>query len=150
MSASVGRQMARTTGLFQALVALPPMVVMGGIAMESLFLPSIPIYDFMLVNLISVFSPSNEGCQLMPSSASTFNALFAAGIIFTVFVQRNVNMNKTITLYFEEAKSGLATGVWLWLLLDTIFGPTNHYWYYYNGPRGPRIARAAISIILLL
>lgn len=76
--------------------------------------------------------------------------MFAAGIIFTVFVQRNANMSKTITLYFEEAKSGLATGVWLWLLLDTIFGPEHHYWYYYNGPRGPRITRAAISVILLL
>ncbi|KAF8861978.1 hypothetical protein BDZ45DRAFT_799615 [Acephala macrosclerotiorum] len=58
-------------------------------------------------------------------------------------------MNKTITLYFEKANSGLATGVWLWLLLDTIFGPTHHHWYCYNGPRGPRIARAATSSILL-
>ncbi|KUJ12765.1 uncharacterized protein LY89DRAFT_687722 [Mollisia scopiformis] len=120
--------MARTTGLFQALVALPTMFFMGEVSMVALFQSRIPIYDFI---------------------ASTFNALFAAGIIFIVFVQRNVTMSKTITVYFEEAKSGLATAVWLWLLLDTICGPEHHYWYYYSGPRGARIIRAAISIILL-
>ncbi|KAE8448465.1 hypothetical protein EG329_009530 [Mollisiaceae sp. DMI_Dod_QoI] len=58
-------------------------------------------------------------------------------------------MTKTISVYFEEAKSGLATAIWLWLLLDTICGPEHHYPYYYNGPRGPRTIRAAISVVLL-
>lgn len=39
--------MARGVGLFQALVALPAMVILGEWALEALFYINMPIYDFM-------------------------------------------------------------------------------------------------------
>jgi hypothetical protein len=61
-------------------------------------------------------------------------------------------MTRPVIVYFEKAKSGLATATWLWLLLDTIIDPA-HFWNYHppnHQGRGNRIARVAISAILLL
>jgi hypothetical protein len=80
---------------------------------------------------------------------ATFLSLFASGIIFLVWVQNNAETSRSSTLYAEIVKSGLATAGWLWLLLDCNFGP-DHYSYYDPPSRGPRIQRAAISVILLL
>ncbi|KAH6719707.1 hypothetical protein BKA61DRAFT_470762 [Leptodontidium sp. MPI-SDFR-AT-0119] len=118
--------MARSIGLFQGLVALPALFILGEWALISLFETNIPIYDFI---------------------TSTFNSIFAAGILFVLVVQHNITPSPAIILYFEVAKSGLATAVWLWLLLDSIFGPNRSY---QRPPRGPRIARAGISVIVLL
>ncbi|KAK0129568.1 hypothetical protein ONS96_000133 [Cadophora gregata f. sp. sojae] len=129
MPRTVGQQMARGIGLFQALVALPAMVILGEWALEALFYTNMPIYEFI---------------------TSTFNALFAAAIIFIVFVQLNTSTSPLITLYFEIAKSSLATALWLWLLLDAIFDPEQWNRPYQRPPKGPRIARAGISVVVLL
>ncbi|PVH69837.1 hypothetical protein DL98DRAFT_521971 [Cadophora sp. DSE1049] len=121
--------MARGVGLFQALVALPAMVILGEWALEALFYTNMPIYDFI---------------------TSTFNSLFAAAIIFIVFVQLNTTTSPLITLHFEVAKSSLATALWLWLLLDSIFEPGQWNSPYQRPPKGPRIARAGISVVVLL
>ncbi|KPI37476.1 uncharacterized protein AB675_10374 [Cyphellophora attinorum] len=74
----------------------------------------------------------------------------AGGIIFTVLLQRKIPTGKTsksMTLRFEILKSVLATALWLWLLLDAIFGPRDHYSYYKD--RSQRIMVAAISSLLL-
>ena len=79
------------------------------------------------------------------------NSLLAAGITFAVLIQRKLLVNrnaKQYTLRFEIAKSVLATALWLWLLLDAIFGPSDHYGYY--GGRSRRISVACISSLLLL
>lgn len=46
-------------GLFQALIALPAMFILGECAMIALFEPKIPIYDFMLVDLCHSFTLYN-------------------------------------------------------------------------------------------
>ncbi|KAL2074676.1 hypothetical protein VTL71DRAFT_8455 [Oculimacula yallundae] len=129
MARSIGEQMARSLGLFQGLVAIPALFFLGEWALYGLFETNIPIYDFI---------------------TSTCNTIFAAGILFIVIVQRNISTSPLMTLYLELAKSGFATSSWLWLLLDTSFGPNRWGW---NGrpepPRGPRIARVLISVIVL-
>jgi hypothetical protein len=80
----------------------------------------------------------------------------AAGIIFIVYIQRKAAATPYQTLCFEAAKSVLATGLWLWLILDSAFGPWKHE--YYN--RDPsyadpdlvrrRVQRDAFAVILLL
>jgi hypothetical protein len=47
----------------------------------------------------------------------------AAGIIFIVYIQRKAVATPFQTLCLEGAKSVLATGLWLWLILDSAFGP---------------------------
>jgi hypothetical protein len=73
----------------------------------------------------------------------------SATIIFIIFIQRQPIQSAAIRLYLEIAKASCATAVWLWLLMDSIFGPTRGY---YNNPRGraPRIASAALSVFVLL
>jgi hypothetical protein len=83
-------------------------------------------------------------------SASMFISLCAAGITFAVWIQRRVPMTRKVTLYFEIAKSGFATAIWLWLILDAAFGPGLPRYYYGDYPRKPTIIRAAISVIILL
>lgn len=78
-----------------------------------------------------------------------FISLFAAGIIFAVWIQRSIRISRKIALYFESAKSAFATAIWLWLILDAAFGPGIHR-YRGNGPRKPMVLRAAISVIVLL
>jgi hypothetical protein len=81
-----------------------------------------------------------------------FLFLFASGIIFIVSIQRSpsVTTNKTLTLYFETAKSGLASAFWGWWLLDSCFGP-EHWFFDGRGEeaRVGRIQRVGISVVLL-
>ena len=75
----------------------------------------------------------------------------AAGIIFIVIVQRKVSSTDLLTLQFEAAKSILATGLWLWLMLDSAFGPWKRRQYRDPSREVPmRVARAATAAILLL
>ena len=75
----------------------------------------------------------------------------AAGIIFIVIVQRKVSSTDLLTLQFEVAKSILATGLWLWLMLDSAFGPWKRRQYRDPSREVPRrVARAATAAILLL
>ncbi|OAG18204.1 hypothetical protein CC77DRAFT_1096782 [Alternaria alternata] len=56
-------------------------------------------------------------------SAPSMTAFMAAGIVFIVYVQRKAIATPYQVLMFEAAKSVLATGLWLWLILDSAFGP---------------------------
>jgi hypothetical protein len=76
--------------------------------------------------------------------------LFASGIISLVLVQWSlVNRgpsNRQLTFIFEATKAVIATIMWMWLLLDSIFYQAR----YNSGNREKRIAVAAISIIVVL
>jgi hypothetical protein len=104
--------MVRTAGLFQALVALPTMIIMGSYIFQQLFngyWVSTRIYDFITF---------------------TFNAFLSAFILFIIIVQRQdafLSLSPSYKLVFEGLKSGFATAVWLWLLLDACFGPDRRY-----------------------
>jgi hypothetical protein len=74
----------------------------------------------------------------------------AAAIVFIIFIQRQPIQSRTTRLCLEIAKSSCATGVWLWLLMDSIFGPARGYYYNPPHPRGPRIISAALSSVVLL
>ena len=56
-------------------------------------------------------------------SAPSMTAFMAAGIVFIVYVQRRAIATPYQVLMLEAAKSVLATGLWLWLILDSAFGP---------------------------
>lgn len=80
------------------------------------------------------------------------------GIIFVVIVQRRTTLNATKTLTFEATKSGLATGLWLWMLLDSIFASHNYGGDGSNQAKNEiiatikraRVARTITAVILLL
>lgn len=75
----------------------------------------------------------------------------AAGIVFIVYVQRKAVVTDSQALIFETTKSTLATGLWLWLILDSAFGPgKNHYGYGDGKAVERRVKRAALSSILLM
>jgi hypothetical protein len=81
----------------------------------------------------------------------------AAGIIFIVYIQRKAIATPFQTLCFEGAKSTLATGLWLWLILDSTFGPWqvgyhDHVPDTYADPDlvRRRVLRDALAVIVLL
>ncbi|KAK5662137.1 hypothetical protein OQA88_8042 [Cercophora sp. LCS_1] len=117
----------KKTWLFQAIVAGPTFVILGLCAMIALWDGGYwTIYDFV---------------------TDTCTSIMAAGIIFIVLVQRQLgepdaDEMKKWTLRFEVAKSGLATGLWVWLMADSIWGPGISY-------RERRIACSAIASVLL-
>jgi hypothetical protein len=59
MPFSLGQQMTRTACIFQGVIALPAMLVMGGTALQSLFTLEMPIYDFMSVPSITPSSSTS-------------------------------------------------------------------------------------------
>lgn len=67
-------------------------------------------------------------------------ALMASGIIFVVIVQRKVVSTKLLTLQFEAIKTVLATGLWIWLMLDSALGRWAE----------ERVPRATMASILLM
>ncbi|KAF7899380.1 uncharacterized protein EAF01_008593 [Botrytis porri] len=121
--------MAHTIGVFQALIAFPVMIHAGVFTFWCLTLDAnFTIYEF--VNALS-------------------NAFFSASILFIIITQRGGNsgdISKEFMVWLEMAKSGFASAVWLWLLVDSIFGPVHNF---YNQPpsRTPRIAQAIISFL---
>lgn len=77
----------------------------------------------------------------------------AAGILFIVITQLKIPLSRTtnfLTLCLESTKSILATGLWLWLILDSAYGPGYPYYQGDDLLRKERIVRSAISVILLL
>jgi hypothetical protein len=71
-----------------------------------------------------------------------------AGILWSILVLRYARTTRRDVYRFELIKSGLATALWLWLLLDSIFAPIPHY--YQPPPRSEKVAKAAISVVVLL
>jgi hypothetical protein len=75
----------------------------------------------------------------------------AAGIIFIVLVQRKIQATNLLTFQFEIGKSLLATGLWLWLILDSAFGPWQRRLTIDPEPeKQRRLVRSAFASILLL
>lgn len=77
----------------------------------------------------------------------------AASIIFSVYVQRKAIISPHQYLLFEAFKSLMATGLWLWLILDAAFGPwveacRKESWCHYE--TGPRVTRAGLASVVLL
>lgn len=127
---SLGQTCLRTAWLFQALSAAPVLLFLGTEAFTH-FLSSIEaIYDFVM---------------------SLLTSLMAAGIIFVVLVQRQLRgsaaASKHLTLKFESAKAVLATGLWVWMMLDVGFNPLNNYRFF---DRGLRLQATGFASILLL
>ncbi|KAF1940820.1 hypothetical protein EJ02DRAFT_423665 [Clathrospora elynae] len=148
----LGQQMLRAFGLFQILTTLPTMLILGFCAWEQLFFTYGGYYYFLYgpLNMPLLFPPRAPTTYL--NSAESMTALMAAGITFIVYVQRKALVTTFQTLLFESIKSTLATGLWLWLILDSAFGP----WKYHRYEHVPqeevdrRVKRAALSILLMI
>ena len=154
MAFTLPQQMVRTVGVFQGLLALPILLFTAVLALEILAYSSTNfVYEFWSVFLSILASYMSRNLLFTSSdyfhSASMFISLFAAGIIFAVWIQRTVQTSRKVTLYFEGAKSAFATAIWLWLILDAAFGPGINR-YRGQRPRKPMVLRAAISVIVLL
>ncbi|KAK3109727.1 hypothetical protein LTR53_016695 [Teratosphaeriaceae sp. CCFEE 6253] len=104
--ARMGDVFLRTTWAFQTVVASPVFFGMGYGAVAKIF--------------------ANNRDRFYDLWADFFCAFLAAAIIFVVLVQVQLPFRKTAkrtTLGFEGAKAGLASGLWVWMLLDACFGP---------------------------
>ena len=127
----INRAFLTTAWTFQLVAAGPIFVWLGLAAIFNLFYTFDPIVDFI---------------------THLFTSLFAAGIFFIVLVQRKLRnedaSNRPLTLKFEVAKLVLAIVLWVWLMMDAIFGPDDHYGYR-NG-RKTRIIASAVSVLLIL
>ncbi|KAF2789883.1 hypothetical protein K505DRAFT_365216 [Melanomma pulvis-pyrius CBS 109.77] len=115
-------QILRTAGLFQALAAFPIAFFLGSCAWFALFDTYSQGYFYYFF-------------------ADSMTALMAAGIIFVVIVQRKVVATKLLTLQFEAGKTVLATGLWVWLMLDSALGR-------WSRERVPRATMASILLVL--
>ncbi|KAF1976887.1 hypothetical protein BU23DRAFT_565555 [Bimuria novae-zelandiae CBS 107.79] len=74
----------------------------------------------------------------------------AAGIIFSVYVQHKAEITPYQYLLLEATKSILATGLWLWLILDAGSGPWLSIckrYSYSDCDAGPGVTRSALAII---
>ncbi|KAI1263896.1 hypothetical protein F5Y18DRAFT_437881 [Xylariaceae sp. FL1019] len=132
---ALGAQALITLGSFQAIIALPVVLFLGGCAFYWLYGDYYSRYYGRFYYFFDFI-----------------NALLGAGIIFIVLVQRKTRLDKVKTLLFEATKSILATAMWLWLLLDTLLGP------WQNGLRdgtreramANRLARTGTAVLILL
>ncbi|KAK0730748.1 hypothetical protein B0H67DRAFT_639210 [Lasiosphaeris hirsuta] len=123
MSDEIGHVFLTRFWIFQGLLAAPTFFIFGIFIFASLWDSYNGVYDFV--------------CQF-------FNCLLAGSILFIILVQRSLpTASKKLTYRFELAKSVLATAMWLWLMLDSIFYKRRYYnpdLYYYR-----RIIISAIS-----
>ena len=121
--------------LFQAIIAGPTFVVLGLCAMVAIWDGTYwSVYDFITL---------------------LCTAIMAGGIIFLAVVQRQlardaatVGVGRRWALWFEGAKCVLATGLWVWLMADALWGPGRSY--YTPIGRERRLACSAVSVNLLL
>ena len=126
---NLGSTFLQTYWLFQAIFAGPISAALAISGFVRLLNTHGPIYDFV-----------TQVC----------NAMLAGAIVFIVLIQQRMPANrvsKALTLKLEIAKSMLATGLWVWLMLDAGFGPENEYDYY---KRGPRLGSSAVASIVLV
>ena len=127
----INRAFLTTAWTFQLVAAGPIFIWLGLAAIFNLFYTFDRVVDFI---------------------THLFTSLFAAGIFFIVLVQRKLRKedasNRPLTLRFEVAKLVLATMLWVWLMMDAIFGPDDHYGY--RDGRQTRIIASAVSVFLIL
>ncbi|KAH6681969.1 hypothetical protein B0J14DRAFT_227885 [Halenospora varia] len=127
MPPTAAEQLFRTACIFQAIAALPTFLWMGESTIEQLLWYSYwdSVYDF---------------------TKAFFTSIFAAGILCILSVQRWSSMSIKASFLFEIVKISLATALWLWLLLDSIFAPQRDY---NRRPRYIGIAKSAISVLVI-
>ncbi|KAF2269378.1 hypothetical protein CC78DRAFT_564671 [Lojkania enalia] len=129
---SLAEQLTSWAIILQAILAVPVSIIMGFWAFIALvFGVDIDYYVFF---------------------AMLFSSLMSAAILFLVIIQRSTTCTIHRTFKFEMAKSGLATALWVWLFLDSIFGPWKHKvegWQFRGEVKG-RVIRTVTSLILLL
>jgi hypothetical protein len=73
----------------------------------------------------------------------------AAGIVFLAIIQLKIPLNDPTVLQFEVGKSLLATALWIWLMLDSAFGPWQNYWHN-EDEKIRRLTRSATASLLLM
>lgn len=117
----------RTAWIFQALVAGPIAIGLGFSALFRLLEVHGPFYPFLM---------------------QFWNAIIASCIVFIVLIQRKIPDRydlKATTVHFEEAKSALATALWLWLTLDAGLSVETRF-----NTQASRLGAAFMSSALLL
>lgn len=117
----------RTFLLFQLCVSAPVAASLGVSAYVRLVEVHGPVYDFV---------------------ASLLTSMMAAAIVFILILQRKTfdrGLPIDLTLKFEEAKSAMATSLWIWEMVDAGIQPTTMW-----NRRGPRMAAAGVSALVLL
>ena len=128
------------------------MVILGFFAWREMIFPCEENYYYFLyvcrlppVTLHQAFRAQKTDIR----SASSITAFMSAGIVFIVYVQRKAVATPFQVFVFEVAKSVLATGLWLWLILNSAFGPNRGY---YTEPEivRRRVQRDALASLLLL
>ncbi|KAJ4349549.1 uncharacterized protein N0V89_008165 [Didymosphaeria variabile] len=131
----LGQQMLRGAGIGQAIVAFPICLFLGASA-----------YYVML--------EQRSHWLVYYFFRDSVSAIMAAGIIFSVYVQRKAVISLYQYLLFEAAKSLLATGLWLWLILDAAYGPWQDECksnpYVRPCDVSARVSRAALASVVLL
>ncbi|KAK4451520.1 hypothetical protein QBC34DRAFT_436637 [Podospora aff. communis PSN243] len=125
----IGRAFLTKAWIFQAIIASPNFILLGAEAMFAVWEPTYwTVYDFI------TFS---------------FTATMAGGIIFLVLVQRQLpNAGKLWTFRFELAKAAIATGLWIWLMADALWGPSRRRGWN-DDFRIRRVIMSAISVNVL-
>ena len=126
----LNRAFLTTAWTFQLVAAGPIFIWLGLAAIFNLFYTFDRVTDFI---------------------THLFTSLFAASIFFIVLVQRKLRtqdaLDRPLTLKFEIVKLVLAIALWVWLMLDAVFGPEDHYaWKMCQ----TRITASAVSVILVL
>jgi len=112
---------------------LPVTTILGLICFVELFGPSLLFYDFF---------------------RDAINALLAAGIMFLAIIQLRAHLDNVDTFRFELGKSLIATILWLWLVLDSAFGPWQDGCYncspeWQHQRKVARLQRSFLSLIIL-
>jgi len=119
----------RTLWIFQALAAIPILVLLGLGAVTQFFDTFETVYNLIRSLLV---------------------ALMASAIIFIVLIQHSLSTEYTsrhLTMISEMAKSALATGMWLWLMLDSVLNNTNNYRFF---DRSVRMQASGFVAVVLL
>lgn len=126
----LGPPALRAAWLFQALVAGPACLLFAIAALWTVYYPYSPPFIY-------------------PAIKELFFALFAAGILYILTVQRNYPQpHPRATATFELAKGLLATAAWLWLLLDAVFYRAP--WYSFPVSPKQRTVFVSVSVVVLL
>ncbi|KAI1859963.1 uncharacterized protein JN550_011774 [Neoarthrinium moseri] len=124
---SLGETCLHGVWVFQTIAAIPIFLILGFCALSNMLLSSYGALYYFITDFV---------CSIL-----------TAGILFTLFLQKGIkNPSWLMTLRLEILKSGLATALWVWMLMDAIFASG----YDYNNGRPRRIKVAIISFTLLL
>lgn len=122
--------MLRTASIFQAIAAICTALIQGSW-------------------LVDLFYRQWANYSLYDCLTAACTTLLAIAILFSILVSRNSHNTPFSIMCFECVKTVSATALWLWLLLDSMFGPNR---WKPNKPedREKRVTLSAVSVLLLL